>query len=290
MFGLGKNASSALNKTQKSLQLDINKINTTHGVMYLKTEEELRPSTIEVYEQEPVTTATKQLPAASRSTSAAGREDIDDEDDEVQSKKIHGNTPVQSAQRLMAARTNSTNNNQILSSAAFSNDANYRAKLEQYRLVKQSMQNVLSFSAHSQVQLSQQVESLSNCISTNQNGLNIAISELTTLSEKYNGGASEKVKLSQAPEVSQMASKILNQFDSFKEYCGSENAAIVQCIEQRESESKEMIQQIQTQFDKFKEHARDFRKNIIEEQSKQGTKINTFKKQSEQDLELCTET
>ena len=42
IFGLGKNASSALNKTQKSLQLDINKINTTHGVMYLKTEEELR--------------------------------------------------------------------------------------------------------------------------------------------------------------------------------------------------------------------------------------------------------
>ena len=93
IFGLGKNASSALNKTQKSLQLDINKINTTHGVMYLKTEEELRPSTIEVYENDPSTLA-KQPPAASMATSATGREDIDDEDDEVQSKKIHGNTPV----------------------------------------------------------------------------------------------------------------------------------------------------------------------------------------------------
>jgi hypothetical protein len=157
--------------------------------------------------------------------------------------------------------------------------------------VKQSIQNVLSFSTHSQIQLSQQVESLSNCISTNQNGLNIAIRELTSLSEKYNASSNEKIKLSQAPEVTQMASKILNQFDSFKEYCGQENVAIVQCIDQRESESKEMIQQIQNQFTKFKEHARDFRKDIIEDQAKctDNAKINPLKKISEKDLEMCTE-
>ena len=49
--GTGKTAASALNKTQKSLHIDINRVNATAGVMYMKTEEEqLRPSTVEVYE------------------------------------------------------------------------------------------------------------------------------------------------------------------------------------------------------------------------------------------------
>lgn len=119
----------------------------------------------------------------------------------------------------------------------------------------------------------------------------MAIGELTSLSEKYNASSNEKIKLSQAPEVTQMASKILNQFDSFKEYCGQENATIVQCIDQRESESKEMIQQIQDQFSKFQEHARRFRKEIIEERAKatESARINALKKMGDEDLEMCTE-
>lgn len=65
------------------------------------------------------------------------------------------------------------------------------------------MQNVQAFCGHSQGELAQLLDSLSTCITTNQDGLNLAIKELASLVQRYGSATAgtDKKKLSQVPEV-----------------------------------------------------------------------------------------